>query len=84
MVAMSKFDPRKNYVFLLNDLIRYFRTICVNYPYTKEPEEEQWPIRNIKLRHSRLMMYASLVAMLGVLSTYREKTRTNDCASLSD
>jgi predicted nucleotidyltransferase len=68
-------DPRKNYVFLLNDLIRYFRTICVNYHYTKETEADKWPIRNIKLRHSRLVMYASLVAMLGVLSTYREKDK---------
>lgn len=68
-------DPRKNYVFLLNDLIRYFRTICVNYHHTKETEAEKWPIRNIKLRHSRLVMYASLVAMLGVLSTYREKDK---------
>ncbi|MGQ0594750.1 MAG: nucleotidyltransferase domain-containing protein [Gammaproteobacteria bacterium] len=68
-------DPRKNYVFLLNDVIRYFRTICVNYQHTKLTEVEKWPIRNIKLRHSRLVMYASLVAMLGVLSTYREKDK---------
>ena len=63
-------DPRKNYVFLLNDLIRYFRTICVNYAYSKSEEYEQWPIRNLKLRHSRVLMYLSLVAMLGVLSIY--------------
>ena len=63
-------DPRKNYVFLLNDLIRYFRTICVNYAYSKSEEYEQWPIRNLKLRHSRVLMYLSLVAMLGVLSNY--------------
>jgi predicted nucleotidyltransferase len=41
----------KNFVFLLNDIIRYFRTICVNYQYTKEVTEwGKWPIRNIKLR----------------------------------
>ena len=68
-------DPRKNYVFLLNDLIRYFRTICVNYHHAKETEVEKWPTRNIKLRHSRLVMYVSLVAMLGVLSTYREEDK---------
>ncbi|MGH8521580.1 MAG: nucleotidyltransferase domain-containing protein [Gammaproteobacteria bacterium] len=70
-------DPRKNYVFLLNDLIRYFRTICVNYHHTMETETDHWPVRNIKLRHSRLVMYASLVAMLGVLSTYREKDKND-------
>jgi predicted nucleotidyltransferase len=77
-------DPRKNYVFLLNDVIRYFRTICVNYQHTKLTEVEKWPIRNIKLRHSCLVMYASLVAMLGVLSTIERRTRTNDWTSLSD
>ena len=65
-------DPRKNYVYLLNDLIRYFRTICVNYAYTKQEDSQKWPLRNIKLRHSRVIMYASLIAMLGVLSTYRD------------
>ena len=56
-------DPRKNYVFLLNDLIRYFRTICVNYAYSKSEQYEQWPIRNLKLRHSRVLMY--LIACCG-------------------
>jgi predicted nucleotidyltransferase len=61
----------KNFVFLLNDVVRYFRTICVNYQFTKEGTEwGKWPIRNIKLRHSRVLMYFSLVAALGTLSTY--------------
>lgn len=64
-----KGDPRKNFVFLLNDVIRYFRTICVNYQYTKsETDDGKWPIRNIKLRHSRVLMYFSMVSAIGVLS----------------
>ncbi len=48
----------KNFVFLLNDVIRYFRSICVNYQYTKAGTEwGKWPLRNIKLRHSRVLMY---------------------------
>ena len=37
-------DPRKNYVFLLNDLIRYFRTICVNYAFSKCQEQIVCPV----------------------------------------
>lgn len=62
-------DSTKNFVFLLNDTIRYFRSLCVNYQYTKsEIEYGKWPLRNIKLRHSRLLMYFSLIASIGVLS----------------
>lgn len=62
-------DSAKNFVFLLNDMIRYFRSLCVNYQYTKsEIEYGKWPLRNIKLRHSRLLMYFSLIASIGVLS----------------
>jgi len=46
---------------LINDLIRYFRTICVNYHAVKGDDPDKWPIRNIKLRHSRILMYTSLL-----------------------
>lgn len=65
-------DKKKNFVYLLNDLIRYFRTICVNYQHAMGEEWGKWPIRNIKLRHSRVLMYFSLIACLGRLSTYYE------------
>jgi hypothetical protein len=73
----------KNFVFLLNDIIRYFRTICVNYQFTKEVTEwGKWPIRNIKLRHSRVLMYFSLVASIGVLSTHFEDDKVDILAAL--
>ena len=75
-------DSRKNYVFLLNDLIRYFRTVCVNYAHTKSAEPTKWPIRNLKLRHSRVVMYVSLVAMLGVLSVYRGQDKNDKLREL--
>lgn len=68
-------DPRKNFVYLTNDLMRYFRTICVNYQHTMSEEWGKWPIRNIKLRHSRVLMYFSLIAVLGHLSGYHEKNK---------
>lgn len=63
-------DASKHYVLLLNDLIRYFRSICVNYHAQKEDVLEfgRWPLRNLKLRHSRIVMYISLLVALGELS----------------
>ncbi len=69
-------DPRKEWGFLLNDLIRYFRSICVNYQWDFENEHGKWPLRNIKLRHSRLIMYGGLLILLGECSRERkEKVR---------
>lgn len=66
-------DPRKEWGFLINDLIRYFRSICVNYQWDFENEHGKWPLRNIKLRHSRLIMYGGLLLLLGECSREREK-----------
>lgn len=67
-------DPRKEWTFLLNDLIRYFRSICVHYQSTfdNRVEHDKWVLRNVKLRHSRLIMYAGLLALLGECSKERE------------
>ena len=48
------FAPR----FLLNDVVRYWRTICVDFAYKQiEQEGNKWAIRNFKLRLSRRLIF---------------------------
>jgi hypothetical protein len=63
-----KEKPTKEWVFLLNDLIRYFRSLCVNYQWDFRTDHMKWPLRNTKLRHSRLAMYGGLLLLLGQCS----------------
>jgi predicted nucleotidyltransferase len=65
-------DPTKEWTFLLNDLIRYFRALCVNYQFTFDTDNPKWALRNIKLRHSRLIMYGGMLALLGEASKERD------------
>lgn len=67
-----KEDSKKEWTFLLNDLIRYFRSIAVNYQWSFENDPVKWRIRNIKLRHSRLVMYGGLLMLLGEASKERQ------------
>lgn len=68
-------ENHKQFAFLINDLIRYFRSICVNYQSTFWRENERWPLRNLKLRHSRVVMYAGLLFLLGQASCYSGNER---------
>lgn len=58
--------------FLLNDLIRYWRTICVDYEgkfWGPSPDPRKRVLRNAKLRTSRKILFAG--ALLPVLLCHR-------------
>ncbi len=58
--------------FLLNDLVRYWRTICVDFEgkhWRMDTDDGKWVTRNAKLRNSRKVLFAS--GLLPVLDAMR-------------
>jgi len=45
--------------FLLNDVVRYWRTMCVDFAGKEREGLEKWGLRNAKLRTARKMLFAS-------------------------
>ena len=70
--------------FFLNDLIRYWRTICVDFVGKEREDGEKWGIRNAKLRTSRKVLFAAgLVPLLQTHRFGREERRDFLAAQLA-
>lgn len=59
-------DPAKSFkpLFLLNDLLRYWRTLCLNYEEGRNDPEREFRKRNANLKFSRLVTVFSTVLPL--------------------
>jgi hypothetical protein len=55
--------------FLLNDVVRYWRTICVDFAGKEQKGPENWGLRNAKLRTSRKILFAG--GLLPILECFR-------------
>ena len=72
--------------FLANDILRLWRTFCVNYEARTErvpdSQKAKGKLKNYKLKHSRLLTCYS--AILSLLAVYRQKKTVTptDCLSI--
>jgi hypothetical protein len=69
-------------LFLLNDIIRYYRTVCVDYEYKTVEVGKSWGIRNIKLIYSRKLMYFSGLLICAEMAQHSYKRKREICTSL--
>ena len=52
-------------LFLLNDILRYWRTLCLNYERTRHDSRKPWWKKNINLKFSRkLTVFSTVLAIL--------------------
>ena len=64
-------------LFVLNDIIRYYRTICVDFDFKTVQNSKPWGLRNIKLVYSRKLIYFSGIVLIAntYQRSYLEKLR---------
>jgi hypothetical protein len=63
--------------FLLNDIVRYWRTICVDFAGKEREGPDKWGLRNAKLRTSRKILFAGgLLPILDCFATDEAGMRT--------
>jgi len=75
-------------VFLINDIIRYWKVLCVSYEASanppREPEISKRRLSNYKLKHSRLLIcYSAIVYLCWVLQC-KKTVRPEDAVEMTE
>ena len=66
----TEFKP----IFIINDLLRYWRTLCLNYEIIRNDSEREWRKKNINLKFSRaLTVFSAVLVMLNIKEIDDEK-----------
>jgi predicted nucleotidyltransferase len=69
--------------FLLNDIVRYWRTMCVDFAYKDwEQAGKKWGLRNVKLRMSRKLLFIS--GLFTVFSCFKNPHLKRDPGASDD
>jgi hypothetical protein len=53
------------WAYLANDLIRYYRCLAIDAQWRRRANPQAWRVFNLKLAHSRRLLYAGLLWLLG-------------------
>ena len=73
----SDFRP----TFLVNDILRFWKTLCLNYEHRRNQEDEarkiKQKIKNFKLKYSRLLTCFATVALLASYNGVKKATSTS-------
>ncbi len=60
---LSEFKP----IFLLNDFLRYWRTLCLNYEKLRNDPDRPWRKKNINLKFARrFTVFSSILPMIAI------------------